>query len=195
MRSDDFGQTWHRRDGSVIELPATNATMDVIATGGGSKGLLSHKCGSIAVNPCGVPYILYSAGNESTAEMIIAASDDRTGWKRTPLAKQMSRQWPDWQIGPAAGMAFDEQGTMFVTATLSREKKSDIVLLVSYDGGDSFSMKHLSNHLPRDRKWWPSLERPTGHNVIAEHPGVLFTAGSRGAGNNDILSNDVYWTG
>jgi len=85
--------------------------------------------------------------------MIIAASDDRTGWKRTPLAKQMSRQWPDWQIGPAAGAAFDEQGTMFVTATLSREKESDIVLLVSYDGGDSFSMKHLSNHLPRDRKW------------------------------------------
>lgn len=139
--------------------------------------------------------ILYSAGNESTAEMIIAASDDRTGWKRTPLAKQISCQWPGWQIGPAPGMAFDEQGTMFVTVTLSREKESDIVLLVSSDGGDSFSMKHLSNHLPRDRKWWPSLERPTGHNVIAEHPGVLFTAGSRGEGNNDILSNDVYWTG
>ena len=128
MRSDDFGQTWHRRDGSVRELPATNATMDVIATGGRSKKLLSHK----------------------------------------------SCQWPGWQIGPAPGMAFDEQRTMFVTVTLSREKESDIVLLVSSDGGDSFSMKHLSNHLPRDRKWWPSLERPTGHNVIAEHPGVYF---------------------
>ena len=84
---------------------------------------------------------------------------------------------------------------MFVTATLNHENKSDIVLLVSYDGGDSFSMKHLSSHLPHDRKWWPNLERPTGHNVIAEHPGVLFTAGSRGEGNDDILSNNVYWIG
>ena len=77
-------------------------------------------------------------------------------------------------------MAFDKQGTMFVTATLSRENKSDIVLPVSRGGGDSFSMEHLSSDLPRDRRWWPNLECPTGHNVIAKHPSVLFTAGSRG---------------
>ena len=76
-------------------------------------------------------------------------------------------------------MAFDKQGTMFVTVTLSCENKSDIVLLVSRDG-DSFSMEHLSSDLPRDRRWWPNLECPTGHNVIAKHPSVLFTAGSRG---------------
>ena len=92
-------------------------------------------------------------------------------------------------------MAFDKQGTMFVTATLSCENKSDIVLLVSRDGGDSFSMEYLSSDLPRDRKWWPNLERPTGHNVIVKHPSVLFTAGTRGEGNDDILSNDVYWVG
>ena len=165
--------------------------MDFIAAGGRSKGSLSYKCGCIAVDPRGVPYILYSAGNESTAEMLIAAPNDRVGWKRRPLASQ----WSDWQIGPAAGMAFDKQGTMFVTATLSRENKSDIVLLVSRDGGDSFSMEYLSSDLPHDRKWWPNLERPTGHNVITKHPGVLFTAGTRGEGNDDILSNDVYWVG
>jgi len=31
-----------------------------------------------------------------------------------------------------------------------------------------------------NRRWWPNLECPTGHNVIAKHPSVLFTAGSRG---------------
>ena len=191
MCSDDFGKTWHRRDGLVIELPASLGMMDVIATGGRAKGLLSYKCGSIAVDPCGVPHILYSAGNGSTAEMLIAVPDDRVGWKRRPLASQ----WSGWQIGPAAGMAFNKQGTMFVTATLNCENKSNIVLLVSRDGGDNFSMEYLSSDLPRDRKWWPNLERPTGHNVIVKHPSVLFTAGTRGEGNDDILSNDVYWVG
>ncbi len=169
----------------------TCAAMDVIATGGLSEGSLSHKCGSIAVDPRGVPYILYSAGNESTSEMLIAAPNDRMGWKQTSLA----RQWPGWQIGPAANMAFDKQETMFAIAILSRENKSGIVLLVSYDDGDSFSMRHLSSHLPCDCKWWPNLERPTDHNVTTERPGVLFTAGSHREGNDDILSNDVYWIG
>jgi len=65
--------------------------MDFIAAGGRSKGSLSYKCGGIAVDPRGVPYILYSAGNESTAEMLIVAPDDRIGWKRMPLAGQVAR--------------------------------------------------------------------------------------------------------
>ena len=128
--------------------------------------------------------MLYSASNESMAEMIIAVPDDHIGWKQTPLANQVGHQWPDWRIGPAAEMVFNKQGTMFVTATLSSESKSD-----------SFSTEYLSNNLPLDRKWWSNLVRPTGHNVIAKHPSILFTSSIRGAGNNDILSNDVYWVG
>ena len=40
-----------------------------------------------------------------------------------------------------------------------------------------------------------NLKRPAGRYVIAERPGVLFTAGTRGEGNDDILSNDVDWVG
>lgn len=195
MRSDDFGKTWRCRDGSIIELPAMAATMDVVAVGGRSKGQLSHKCGSIAVDPDGIPHILYSAGGNSTAEMLIAAPEGRDAWKRTRLAGHVARQWPGWRIGPAAAVVFDKQGTMFITATLSRENESDIVLLESRDAGQTFSLERPGISLPRDRKWWPNLERPTGHNVIAERPGVLFAAGIRGQGNKDVLSNDVYWVG
>ena len=92
-------------------------------------------------------------------------------------------------------MVFNREGMMFVTATLSRDNASDVVFLEPTDGDESFSMERLGRDLPRERKWWPNLERPTGHNLIDGRPGLLFGAGVRGQTNTDILANDVYWLG
>ena len=56
-------------------------------------------------------------------------------------------------------------------------------------------MECLGRYLPQEHKMMSNLKRPTGRYVIAERPGVLFTAGTRGEGNDDILSNDVDWVG
>ena len=45
----------------------------------------------------------------------------------------------------------------------------------------------------QDKKWLANLERATGHHQVNGRPGVIFTAGTRGKGNTDILSNDVFW--
>jgi len=90
-------------------------------------------------------------------------------------------------------MAFNERGTTFIAATLSHEVRTEIVWLESDDGGRTFSVDVPSADAGSDRKWWPNLERPTGHNVIAGRPSLLFAAGVRGEGNTDILTNDVYW--
>lgn len=195
MRSHDFGVTWRRLDDSPIPLPATPQTMDVIASGGRVEGLMSHKCGSVAVDPAGVPHVLYSAGGSGKAEMLIAKPDGRGGWQRRPLAKHVTDKWPGWRIGPAAAMVFNQKAVMFVTATISREEQTEVVRLTSRDQGRSFSMEMVSQGLKGQRKMWPNLEHPTGHNVIANRPGVLFAAGDPGQRNDDILSNNVYWAG
>ena len=194
MRSDDFGKTWQRRDGMRIELPATANTMDVIAVGGRVDGLLSHKCGSVAVDPEGTPHILYSASNKSTAELLIA-SPNRGGWRKTPLANHLQDRWPAWRISPPAMMVFDRHGTMFVITTISHENKRELVMLSSRDQARTFTIEHVSQGIAGDRKMMPSLERPTGHNTVGSPPGLIFTAGTRGEGNDDLLSNAVYWLG
>ena len=83
---------------------------------------------------------------------------------------------------------------MFVTATISHEDQREIIALTSPDRGRTFTVEHVSQEIVGARKMMPSLERQTGHNTV-DSPGLIFTAGTRGEGNDDILSNSVYWLG
>ena len=193
MRSEDFGRTWRRRDGSVIPQPATGETIDVIAVGSRSPGKLSHKCGTIAVDREGTPIVVYSAANASTSEMIVASPEGRSGWKRQGLAAAVAGHAPGWRIGPAAEVVVNQEGTMYISATMARQGHNDIALIKSRDLGRTISIERPAAGVDRTRKWLPNLERPTGQHAVRGRPGLIFTAGVRGEGNKDILENDVYW--
>ncbi|MDP6443207.1 MAG: BNR-4 repeat-containing protein [Pirellulaceae bacterium] len=197
MRTDDFGATWRRHDGTVIKLPATTETMDVLADGGRVDGQRSHKCGSMAVDPDGLPYVMYSSADSSSAEMIVATPPTRRGgeWKQTPIARHIDRRFSEWRIGPPAGMTFDREGTMFIAAAISRGDKRELIQLTSRDRGVTFAFEHITGDLDHERKMMPSLERPTGHNPVGSRPGLIFTGGTRGESTDDVLSNKVYWLG
>lgn len=187
--------TWKRLDGTPVELPATSDTVDQIAAGGRGQGQLSHKCGSIAVHPDGRPYILYSASNTASSEMYIAHPNRQSKWTRLGLASTVETLWPGFRIGPAAQMTFNLQGEMFVTGCIRNGPREDVVRLRSGDAGHTFTGEVLSAGLDREHHWFANLERSTGANVIRDVPAVLFTAGVKGAGNTDLLNNDVYWCG
>ena len=187
--------TWKRLDGTPVDLPATSLTVEQIAVGGRRAGQLSHKCGSIAVHPDGTPYILYSAADTESSEMVIAHPNRRMQWTRQGLANTVDRLWPGFRPGPASQLAFNLQGELFVTTCIRRGTREDVVRLRSDDRGQTFQGELLSAGLTREHHWFANLERPTGANVIRGVPGVLFTAGVKGAGNNDLLNNDVYWCG
>ena len=195
LYSDDRGRTWRRLDGALVPLPADSSSVTVLAAGGRVDGMFSHKCGSIAVSPQGVPHILYSASGGSRSEMYIARPRGKSEWQRIPLAAVIDKHWPGFRVGPSAQLTFNRQGHLFVTACIGRDARYDVVLLRSTDEGRTISGERLSGGLSRERHWFPNLERPTGHNRVTGTPGVLFTAGIKGAGNTDILSNDVYWCG
>ena len=92
-------------------------------------------------------------------------------------------------------MTFNVRGDLFVTACIRHGAREDVVRLHSPDVGRTFTGQVLSSGLDRAHHWFANLERPTGANVVRGIPGVLFTAGVKGSGNTDLLSNDVYWCG
>ena len=194
MFSDDFGKTWRGRNGRVIEQPVSAETIDVIASGGRVEGKSSHKCGTISVTADGQPVIVYSASSSPGAEMIVATPDGKSAWSRHGLASAVAGQWPDWRIGPAAEVSINRQGTMYVLATMASEGKNGVALISSKDLGRTIKLERPAAGVKQAKKWLANLERVTGHHRVDGRPGVIFTAGTRGKGNTDILSNDVFWT-
>jgi hypothetical protein len=193
MFSDDFGKTWRGRNGRVIEQPVSAETIDVIASGGRVEGKSSHKCGTISVTADGQPVIVYSASSSPGAEMIVATPDGKSAWSRHGLASAVAGQWPDWRIGPAAEVSINRQGTMYVLATMASEGKNGVALISSKDLGRTIKLERPAAGVKQAKKWLANLERVTGHHRVDGRPGVIFTAGTRGKGNTDILSNDVFW--
>ena len=194
MFSDDFGKTWRGRNGRVIEQPVSAETIDVIASGGRVEGKSSHKCGTISVTADGQPVIVYSASSSPGAEMIVATPDGKSAWSRHGLASAVAGQWPDWRIGPAAEVSINRQGTMYVLATMASEGKNGVALISSKDLGRTIKLERPAAGVKQAKKWLANLERVTGHHRVDGRPGLIFTAGTRGKGNTDILSNDVFWT-
>ena len=193
MFSDDFGKTWRGRNGRPLVQPVSAETIDVIASGGRVEGKSSHKCGTIAVTDDGKPVVLYSASNSPGAEMILATPDGKSGWQRRGLATAVSKTWPGWSIGPAAEVSINRQGTMYVVAAMASEGQNDVALISSKDLGRTIEIERPAAGVQQDKKWLANLERATGHHQVNGRPGVIFTAGTRGKGNTDILSNDVFW--
>ena len=193
MFSDDFGKTWRGRNGRVIEQPVSAETIDVIASGGRVEGKSSHKCGTISVTADGQPVIVYSASSSPGAEMIVATPDGKSAWSRHGLASAVAGQWPDWRIGPAAEVSINRQGTMYVLATMASEGKNGVALISSKDLGRTIKLERPAAGVKQAKKWLANLERVTGHHRVDGRPGVIFTAGTRGKGNTDILNNDVFW--
>ena len=193
MFSDDFGKTWRGRNGRVIEQPVSAETIDVIASGGRVEGKSSHKCGTISVTADGQPVIVYSASSSPGAEMIVATPDGKSAWSRHGLASAVAGQWPDWRIGPAAEVSINRQGTMYVLATMASEGKNGVALISSKDLGRTIKLERPAAGVKQAKKWLANLERVTGHHRVDGRPGLIFTAGTRGKGNTDILNNDVFW--
>ncbi len=203
MRSPDCGKTWEDAEGKRIELPATRETVTVLAHDRDKK-LPGLRCGSVAVDPDGRPWVLYSAAGLKPAEAWIALLDAKGKWIYRPLLPHIQKDLPEWCGFMPGGMTFGQDGKLYVTLTavpieLAKKddsswghEKNEILRLVSSDGGQSFSGEIVSKVDPSQGHWMPSIERPTGHNRVTT-PGMMYLDGERGDKNTDILSNKVWW--
>jgi hypothetical protein len=206
MRSRDFGKTWEGADGKRIELPVTSKAISVIASNR-TKVKGRFRCGSIAVDAHGTPHVLYSEAEPRPSRAWIATPGPAGKWRRRPLLGHVTKVLPNWCVIMPGGITIGDDGRVFVTLTAEPVKPDpkdtsggwgspswEVLWLESSDGGEHFAAKMVSKLDPTCPHWLPSIERPTGHNRVGV-PGLIYTAGTPGKKNKQIVSNEVYWIG
>ena len=86
MRSRDFGRSWECADGTLIDLPATAETMDVLLAGESinpKPGI--RNTGAIVVDSNGNPFVLYYRNTpEKPGQGFLATADSAGNWRQLP---------------------------------------------------------------------------------------------------------------
>lgn len=200
MKSEDFGRTWKRSDGSVIDKPITVGSIETIARGGVDLNK-SLRAGCLAVSPKGKPHLIYSTVVKQKGEAWLAVADGKGKWERIRLNDHLLPEWRSFNLIMAGGLSFDHQGQLHGVGQLQIGEQNEKIWgdptneIVAFNmvGRDRIQFRSISKFDPKTAHWLPSIERPTGHNVVTEPPGVLFTGGSAGKTNTDLLKNHVYF--
>ena len=203
LRSADRERTWQRSDGTLVDLPATPETIDVVAGAGNADGPANFRPGNIAVDSNGAPWLIYCRMDCQPFDTWIARPDGKGGWRSISLLPSIQRQWPRRAVKTPGSIVFGRDGKMYIAVTtvdMSVEDESaqwghpsaEIALLVSKDQGLTFEVFGISSPDPLAPNWLPNLERPTSPQP-AGVPSLIYTHGLRGQNNKEIMSNKVIW--
>jgi len=203
LRSADNGHTWQRSDGTLVDLPATPETIDVVAGARGPDAPANFRPGNIAVDPDGAPWLIYCRMDSQPFDTWIAQPDRNGRWPSISLLPAIQRNWPNRAVKTPGSIVFSRDGTMYIAVTTVDKSTEDasaqwghpsaeIALLVSKDRGRTFEVFGISSSDPSAPNWLPNLERPTGPAPVGV-PGLIYTHGLRGSTNKDIMSNEVIW--
>jgi hypothetical protein len=203
LKSPDAGTTWTRWDGTPVTLPATAETIDVLLRGGDATGR-TFFAGTMAVSAAGVPHLVHSVREAGIARSYLATPAPGGGWRRQDLHAFLPPAWRDHDLVMiGGGITFSPSGRATIAATLVKpgpgeadfaHASSQIVRLWSDDGARTFAsevLRPLEGHGPH---WLPNVERATGPHAVPAQPGIIYTAGSGGAGLHEReLNNQVWW--
>ncbi|SVB22756.1 uncharacterized protein METZ01_LOCUS175610 [marine metagenome] len=200
MKSEDFGRTWKRSNGSVIRKPVTVDNIETIARGGVDLKK-SLRAGCMAVSPKGQPYLLYSTTAEQKGEAWLATPDGKGRWNRRRLNDHLPPEWRSFNLIMAGGLSFDHQGRLHGVGQLQTGDQNEKIWgdptneIVTFTvvGKSDIQFRAISKFDPKTSHWLPNIERSTGHNTVPSLPSVLFTGGAAGKANTDLLKNRVYF--
>jgi len=203
LQSTDWASTWQRSDGKPVALPATPKTIDIVDGTATVDRLANFRPGNIAVDPQGVPWLIYCSMDRQPFETWVARPDSETGWRKISLLPAIKKKWPNRTVKTPGSIVFGRDGTMYVVVTTVNSNVKDetahwghpsaeVVLLVSKNRGHSFSVFGISPPDASVPNWLPNLERPTSYEPV-DVPSLIYTHGQRGKTNKQIMSNEVVW--
>lgn len=223
MRSEDFGKTWTKANGTPIELPATTDTIDLIDQGIRARDATDkpkpgiRHCG-IAVDSQNRPFIVYVRHTPNPGRVFLVTPDSSGGWEHRPLQEAVKQRWPSLaSISCNVSMTRDDVLCLMLTLAPLEHPKANwspgiygrpafwlrdypniqrLVRLESRDGGRTFTTREIIAHDPDRGTLLPTQERPTGFNGIAtgQLPPLLYFEGlSRYRKPGEIIQNDVYF--
>ncbi|MBG85877.1 MAG: hypothetical protein CMO80_03125 [Verrucomicrobiales bacterium] len=200
MKSEDFGKTWRRANGDLIEGSITAEKMDVIDRGGENFNR-TLRVGCIAADKNNQPWILYSAVAKNRGNARLTRADPKGQWNATELAPNLPPAWRNFNFIMAGGLAFDSRGELHGVGQLQNGERNEkewgdptneiAKFQMSKEG--AFEFRALSEFDSKTSHWLPSIERPTGFNQLRHTPGVIYTGGPPGGNNKELLANRVYW--
>ena len=99
-----------------------------------------------------------------------------------------------------AGITFTAGGEMVVMAQIQMPQQSEstwgnptneVVTFRPCDGGRNCSFALASSPNRQRSHWLPNIERATGYHAVDDDLGVIYTGGSPGTKNTELLSNKV----
>jgi hypothetical protein len=199
--SRDGGRTWQRRDGTRVALPATADDLDVIVRGGAeSNDVLT--AGGVITDARGQPQVLYSIFGAEGARTFLASPGEGDTWRHRDLSRELPKELAGWEMIIPGAITRTDTGRWVIAATLQRvpageawwgHRSGEVAQLWSDDDGATFKFEAFRPFDPRVPRWLPNLERATGHHRVPHRPGIVFTDGEAGAGNDVILNNRVIW--
>ncbi|MBN1344441.1 MAG: BNR-4 repeat-containing protein [Phycisphaerae bacterium] len=182
MRSKDGGRSWTDSKGRVLSLPVTPKTAELIE----SDPKFDMRVGNVAVDGQSHPWFM-SFHHEMKPNDAMLWRHDGQAWRKTSLVGWVRKTvCPSAQIAGGA-LAFGGDGRLYVALGIVTGKPgwgaptSEIALLVSADGGRTFTGQMISPPDPKTPNWLPSIERCTEHNGVAV-PWLIYTHGQAGEG-------------
>jgi hypothetical protein len=200
MKSDDFGRTWKRSDGSIIKPPITAENIEAVQRGG-EDFKQTLRAGCLAVSSESQPHLLYSVLAKLKGTTWLATPDGSGKWKRICLSDQLPDEWKSLNLIMAGGLSFDTKGQLHGVASLQTGDQKHkiwgdptnevVAFTVASDGKVRF--RPVSKFDSKTSHWLPSIERATGHNQVPEQPGILYTGGPAGANNFELMKNGVFF--
>jgi hypothetical protein len=200
LTSADGGDTWTTSAGERLDLPAGPSTVEPIARAAATTGPEDHRVGNLILDAEGQPWLTYTRWDGPPWRTYIAVLTGPGHWRRLDLLPAVERAWPGHGIVTPGGATFGGDGQLHVVGVLLPNdlggeshwghSGAEVIWLASTDRGRSFQCRRLSPGRPGIPDWLPSIERPTGHNVVGV-PHVEWTHGHRGDSNAELLRNDV----
>lgn len=218
MRSHDFGATWEKADGTLVPLPATSDTVDLLAEAESSnpKPGLQH-CG-VAVDSANRPYLAFVRHTPTPCQAFLMTPHAAGGWRALPLGEVVAEQWPGWGLLGFKPVMTDDDllcilanlvplehpGANWNPGTLGRpafwlrdyRELHRIVWLESSDYGETFAPREVLEYDPNEGQVMPSIERPNGPNRIlaGTRPSFIYTLGEdRYAHEGETIDNELWW--
>lgn len=200
MKSSDFGQSWTDSAGQTLNLPVTSSSIERLAVGGVDAGSLL-RAGAMTTDLNGNAWLVYSKQENGLGDSYLVKIAPASEKQQIPLKGFLPKEYQTWDLIMSGGVSCSVEGDLFVVAQIQQiedmakswgHPSTEIVLFHSQDHGETFGCQQISPANPGIPNWLPNIERKTGHNIIKGKPAVLYTAGTAGSSNTDILSNEVY---
>ncbi len=182
MRSSDGGKTWTDSRGKPLALPVTPKTAELVASGAD----LDVRVGNIALDRRGRPWFLVIHLRRKPQDAVLWHHDGKA-WRETPLNAWVCRTVCPHAQCTGGTLSFGTDGRLFVALGIVAGKPGwgapagEIALLVSADGGQTFTGQMISPPDAKTPNWLASLERSTGHNAV-DVPWLMYTHGHPGKG-------------